>query len=90
MYRYRLCHPGGPGCKTNKNFKKTGYDFDKNSQAQIQLTVQVRRRTYHTDTHTNMHPCIHVYFQRKEYLSRSRSREIERERARDAYGHLHF
>ena len=28
-------------CKTNKNFKKTGYDFDKNAQAQIQLTVQV-------------------------------------------------
>jgi len=39
---FQLCHPGGPGCKTNKNFKKVGYDFAKNAQASIQLTVQVR------------------------------------------------
>lgn len=36
-----MCHPGGPGCKTNKNFKQPGYDFDKNCQAEIQITVQV-------------------------------------------------
>jgi len=41
---FKLCHPGGPGCKTNKNFKKVGYDFEKNAQAMIQLTVQVMPR----------------------------------------------
>jgi len=41
---YSLCHPGGPGCKTNKDFKQPGYDFVKNRQAEIQITVQVMPR----------------------------------------------
>ena len=40
----QLCHPGGPGCKTNKNFKQPGYDFEKNTQAEIQVTIQVMPR----------------------------------------------
>ena len=34
----KLCHPGGPGCKTNKDFRQPGYDFVKNFQAEIQVT----------------------------------------------------
>jgi len=41
---FKLNHPGGPGCKTNKNFKQPGYDFEKNCQAEIQITIQVMPR----------------------------------------------
>jgi len=41
---FTLCHPGGPGCKTNKDFKQPGYDFVKNGQAEIQVTIQVLPR----------------------------------------------
>ena len=40
----KQCHPGGPGCKTNKDFRQPGYDFVKNYQAEIQLTAQVMPR----------------------------------------------
>lgn len=40
---FKLCHPGGPGCKTNRNFKQPGYDFVKNTQAEIQVTIQVKK-----------------------------------------------
>jgi hypothetical protein len=40
---FKLCHPGGPGCKTNRNFKQPGYDFVKNAQAEIQVTIQVNK-----------------------------------------------
>ncbi len=38
---FRLCHPGGPGCRNNKDFYRTGYDFEKNAQCHIQMTIQV-------------------------------------------------
>ena len=41
---FRLCHPGGPGCKTNKDFRAPGYDFKRNYQCEIQLTIQESRR----------------------------------------------
>jgi hypothetical protein len=41
MLTGQLCHPGGPGCKANKDFKQPGYDFVKNQQAEIQITLQV-------------------------------------------------
>jgi hypothetical protein len=40
---FKLCHPGGPGCKVHKDFRQPGYDFEKNYQAEIQMTIQVRR-----------------------------------------------
>mmetsp|Transcript_72184 Transcript_72184/g.193000 ORF Transcript_72184/g.193000 Transcript_72184/m.193000 type:complete len:295 (+) Transcript_72184:60-944(+) len=41
---FKLCHPGGPGCRNNKDFRRPGYDFERNNQCQIQLTVQVMPR----------------------------------------------
>uniref|UniRef100_A0A7S4U7T2 C2 domain-containing protein n=1 Tax=Guillardia theta TaxID=55529 RepID=A0A7S4U7T2_GUITH len=41
---FRLCHPGGPGCKTNKDFRAPGYDFKRNYQCEIQLTIQIMPR----------------------------------------------
>src|SRR6056300_1664360 len=36
---FKLCHPGGPGCKVHKDFRQPGYDFEKNYQAEIQMTI---------------------------------------------------
>ncbi len=38
---FRLLHPGGPGCKNDKDFAPPGYDFIKNCQCKIQFSIQV-------------------------------------------------